>query len=361
MLTLLLSVAAGPALSQTATPPKSGFLVGGDVSEIPEVEALGGTYRSMGKVQDPFVILKRAGWNFIRLRVWNNPKNGFCDKAHTLAMARRVKAAGMTLSIDFHYSDWWADPGKQNKPAAWSKMGVDELAEAVRAYTKDVVGALVKQGTPPYMVQVGNEITAGMLWPEGKLNGNDEQKWKDLAKLVNAGVKGIREAQGRHDILTMVHLDRGGSNRDARWWFDHAIRAGMEFDTIGVSFYPFWHGTLADLQRNLIDLRWRYKRDVYLTEIAFPWSVDPKRGTGFVYGLSLRAPFPATPRGQADYVSEVVRVARRSGTKGVLYWAPTWISTKKEHVPWSNMATFDDSGTALPAVDALGAAAKGSR
>ncbi len=345
-------------MALATVPMVPAFLSGGDVSEIPEVEAYGGTYSYCGRRQDPMKILKGAGWNFIRLRVWNDPKEGFCDKAHTLAMAKRVKAAGMTLSIDFHYSDWWADPGKQNKPARWKDYNLDQLAVAVREYTRDVVGALVKQGTPPYMVQVGNEIIGGMLWPEGKLNGNNEQTWKDLTKLVNAGVEGIRQAQGKHKILAMVHLDRGGSNQDSRWWLDNAVKHGMEFDVIGQSFYPFWHGTLRDLEANLVDLRWRYKRDVYITEVAYPYTIDPKRGPGFVYDVPLRTPYPPTPKGQADFLAEVYAIARRSGTKGVLYWAPTWLSTKKEHVPWSNMATFNDAGEALPAVDVIGRAGK---
>ncbi|CAN5511568.1 hypothetical protein BH11ARM1_BH11ARM1_12770 [soil metagenome] len=346
---LLCTLAAATLTSQA-------FLSGGDVSEIPWVEATGGKYSYKGKVQDPLVILKAAGWNFIRLRVWNEPKEKFCDKAHTLAMAKRVKAAGMTLSIDFHYSDDWADPGKQFTPKAWKGQSVAETAESLRAYTKDVVSALVAQGTPPYMVQVGNEITAGMDWPVGKLVGDDEGKWKDLTTLVNAGMRGVHEAAGKEKILTMVHLDRGGSNKDARWWFDNAIKHGMEFDTIGLSFYPFWHGTLGDLEANLTDLRSRYKKDVYVVEAAYPWTQDESRGSGFTYKMDLKTPFAPTPEGQADFMKELISVVRRAGGKGMLYWAPTWISTKAEHITWSNMATFNDAGEALPAVDVIGSA-----
>ena len=329
------------------------FLAGGDVSEIPQVEAQGGTYSYHGRQNDPLKILKQAGWNFIRLRVWNEPRDGYCDKAHTLAMAKRVKAAGMTLSIDFHYSDWWADPGKQNKPKAWKDHNIDQLAEDVRAYTKDVVGALVEQGTPPYMVQIGNEIIGGMLWPEGKLNSNDPKQWQALTKLVNAGVEGVRRAQGKNKILTMVHLDRGGSNKDSRWWLDNALKHGMQFDTIGQSFYPWWHGTLKELESNLVDLHWRYKKDIYITEVAYPWTLDSKRGPGFAYRDDLKTKYPATPEGQAAFLQEVVDISKRAHCKGILYWAPTWISTKKEHIPWSNMALFNDKGEALPGLDTL--------
>lgn len=345
------------ALCAMAAPVKTpSFLVGGDVSEILEVESRGGTYSYKGKTEDPFKILKKAGWNFVRFRVWNDPKEGFCDKAHTLAIAKRAKAAGMTISIDFHYSDWWADPGKQIKPAAWKNLSQDDLAKAVYDYTKDVVGALVAQGTRPYMVQVGNEITPGMLWPEGKLKSNDGQKWKDLMQLVGAGIKAVHDVQGRNKILTMIHLDRGGDNAASRWWFDHAAAEGLDYDTIGLSYYPFWHGTLAALEQNVNDLAERYGKDVYVVETAYPWTIDKARGPGFAMTEKLDPEYPPTPEGQAKFlrkVRSIVEAVPDHRGKGLLYWAPTWISTPKEHIPWSNMALFNDKGEALPGVDAL--------
>lgn len=357
MTPLFLSLLLGSTPFVPAEPVAPKFLVGGDVSEIPEVEAAGGKYTYKGKTGDVFQILKKAGWNFVRFRVWNAPREGYCDIAHTLEMAKRAKAAGMTISIDFHYSDWWADPGKQNKPAAWKSLSQEDLAKAVYDYTKDVVGGLVDQGTRPYMVQIGNEITPGMLWPEGRLKSDDSQKWKDLAQLVNAGIRAVHDVQGKTRILTMIHLDRGGDNKASRWWFDHAIAEGIDFDTIGLSYYPFWHGTLEAMTENVNDLATRYGKPVYIVETAYPWTIDKARGPGFAMTEKLVPGYDPNPEGQAKFVSKVIDIVRQvpdGRGRGVLYWAPTWISTPKNHIPWSNMALFDDSGNALPGVDAMG-------
>lgn len=345
------------------------FLSGGDVSEIPQVEAEGGKYFYKGKQQDPFVIMKKAGWNWVRFRIWNAPKDGWCDKARTLALARRAAAQGLAISLDFHYSDWWADPGKQNKPAVWKDLSFPNLAKAVYAYTYDVVSAMIAQGTPPNMVQIGNEIIGGMLWPDGKVSGEDEAQWEKLATLINAGVRGVRDAEPRiahralriasPSIPTMLHIDRGGDNKASVWFFDHILKAGARFDCIGQSYYPFWHGTLPDLQANLNDLAKRYGKDLYIVETAYPFTLEHKRRSFVNEKNQLTPGFPATPEGQAAFLrklKELLLAVPGGRGKGLLYWAPTWITGPKNTggYPYENLATFDPAGKALPAVDALG-------
>jgi arabinogalactan endo-1,4-beta-galactosidase len=272
-------------------------------------------------------------------------------------MAKRAHARGFKISIDFHYSDWWADPGKQNKPAAWKDLSFVELKKAVRDYTQEVIGELVAQGTPPYMVQVGNEIVGGMLWPDGKANSNDEAQWKRLGELVGAGIEGVRAGSGDHKILTMIHLDRGADNKVSVWWFDHFKKTGVEFDTIGLSYYPWWHGTLDQVRENLNDLAQRYGKDVYIVETAYPWCWDPAPGPHVYNGPKLEEGYAATPEGQAQFLRKleaIVRGVPDGRGKGILYWAPTWISGKTQHSPYHNLAVFDGEGRALPAVDALG-------
>lgn len=333
------------------------FLSGGDVSEIPEVEAAGGKYFYKGTESDPFDIMRDAGWNFVRFRIWNAPKGGWCDKANTLKMAKRAHARGMKISLDFHYSDWWADPGKQNKPAAWKDLSFEELEKAVYDYTKDVVDAMNAQGTPPYMVQVGNEILGGILWPEGKLDGDKQANWQNLAKLLNAGLRAVRDAEGKQKILTMLHLDRGGDNGGARWWFDNIAKQKVEFDTIGLSYYPWWHGELDKFESNLADVAKRYKKDIYLVEVAYPWGKDDSEGPKVYNGDVVTGGFPHSPEGQANFLKRVRQVVEGlpdDRGKGILYWAPTWISGPKERSPYMNLAVFDKQGHALPAVDVLG-------
>ncbi|MBC8066021.1 MAG: glycosyl hydrolase 53 family protein [Chlorobia bacterium] len=343
--------------ADTKKPMATPFLSGGDVSEIPEVEAGGGKYFYKGKHEDPFVLMKKAGWNFVRFRIWNQPRGGWCDKDQTLKLAKRAHAQGIEVSLDFHYSDWWADPGKQNKPAAWKDLSFADLEKAVYDYTKDVVSAMIAQGTPPYMVQVGNEILGGMLWPEGKASSNDPEQWRRLAKLLNSGIKAVKDAQGKHKILTMIHLDRGGDNKTAVWWFDHLHAQKVQYDTIGLSFYPWWHGSLADFEKNVNDLATRYKKDIYIVEVAYPWGKDERPGPHVYNGDKVEPGYPQTPDGQAKFLAKVIEIIKKmpdSRGKGILYWAPTWIPSPKEHSPYTNLATFDEKGLALPSVDVLG-------
>jgi len=338
----------------------SGFLRGGDVSEIPEVEAAGGHYSYHHQQEDPFVIMRKAGWNFVRFRVWNDPKGGWCDKAHTLALAKRASEQRLKISLDFHYSDWWADPGKQTKPAAWRNLPFDKLEQAVYDYTKDVVSAMVAQGTPPCMVQIGNEIIGGMLWPDGRVSGNDPEKWKPLIKLLDAGIRAVHDARGSNRIQTMIHLDRGGDNKAAVWWFDNAIKGGLKFDLIGLSYYPNWHGGIDQMEKNVDDLADRYKKDVYIVETGYPWILDQRtKSMGHVIGDSrgLLPGYPASIEGQDQFLAKVIEVIRRiphGRGKGLLYWAPTWISPGKAATTYDNVALFDYDGEALPSFDTLG-------
>lgn len=336
------------------------FLHGGDVSEIPEVEAAGGVYSYGGKPADPFAIMHDASWNFVRFRIWNHPRDGYCDKEHTLAMAVRARAQGLKISLDFHYSDWWADPGKQTKPAAWRDLPFDRLVQATYDYTKDVVSAMVAQGTPPIMVQVGNEIIGGMLWPEGHLDGENPTKWSHLAKLLDAGFRAVHDAQGPNRILTMIHLDRGGDNKAAVWWFDHILKEKVQFDAIGLSYYPYWHGDLSHLKSNLDDLARRYRKDLYVVETGYPWAIDKRTAASQHLQGSARGllpDYPPTPEGQSRYLKKLIEIVRQvpgGRGKGLLYWAPTWISPGKKPTTYDNMAMFDYQGNALPSFDTMG-------
>jgi len=356
---IFILVAASLSAISMAQLPDS-FLRGGDVSEIPEVEAAGGHYLYHGKPEDPFVMMREAGWNFVRFRIWNNPKAGYCDKVHTLAMAVRAKQQGLKISLDFHYSDWWADPGKQYKPEAWKSLSFDKLVQATYDYTKDVVSAMIAQGTPPYMVQVGNEILSGMLWPEGHLNGEDPAKWQQLAELLKAGFRAVHDAQGPDPILTMIHLDRGGDNKTAVWWFDHILKEHVKFETIGLSYYPFWHGGLANMQANLNDLAKRYHKDIYIVETGYPWALDTRSGsTEHVQGSrrGILDGYPATPEGQDAFLKKVIDIIQHvpdGRGKGLLYWAPTWISPDAKATPYDNMALFNYKGDSLASFDTMG-------
>lgn len=352
------------------TSEQSDFLYGCDASEIPEVEAAGGAYYDGDSKDDPIRMLASHGVNLVRLRVWVNPTldgdgqarpEGYCGKAQTLRLAKRIKAAGMRLAIDFHYSDWWADPQKQNPPAAWSGLDHSELVAKVYAHTKDVVSALVAQGTPPYFVQPGNEITQGMLWPDGRIAKGEAEEYHRLADFVNAGIRAVRDSSPKgRPIFTAIHIDRGGDPKGAVAFFQ-AMRPFVEdFDAIGLSYYPFWHGKPSDLKATLQTLASTFHKPVFVAETAYPFTVDlAGRPGGHNVGpeVKLLTGYPATPAGQASYLRLIERIVREvpSGLGvGVLYWAPTWIASPREHSAWENMALFDFRGRVLPGLSALG-------
>ncbi|MGO9109019.1 MAG: glycosyl hydrolase 53 family protein, partial [Thermoguttaceae bacterium] len=208
-----------------------------------------------------------------RLRLFNNPKanrgysaKGHCDLDHTLRMARRIHAAGMQFLLDFHYSDTWADPGHQIKPAAWADLHGPALEKAVHDYTRDVVATLQKQGTAPQMVQIGNEISNGFLWPDG--NVYKSGKWDTFCGLIKAGIAGAKEVDP--SVPVMIHLACGGQNAQSRAFLDHAVAEGVRFDVLGQSYYPKWHGTLDELKANLADLAGRYPQNIIVVEYSVP-------------------------------------------------------------------------------------------
>lgn len=334
---------------------------GADISFLPKIEDHGGVYTDGGLPGDLFDILADHGVNLIRLRLWHTPAEGYCDLDDILAMAQRAQAAGMDLLLDFHYSDTWADPAHQTKPAAWAALPFAALVDSVRARTRDVLAALIAQGTPPVMVQLGNEITPGMLWDDGRVGGsfNTSEQWAQLAQLLGAACDGVSDAFAPDpEPLIMIHSDRGGDNGGCQWFFGNLLGQGVEFDLIGLSYYPWWHGTLADLEANLDDLAVRYGKDIVLAEVAYPWTLGWFDDTHNPVGLPehLLPGYPDTPAGQRAFLetifSMIADVPDGRG-RGVVYWAPEWITTPTFGSGWENVALFDETGEVLPGLEAF--------
>ena len=264
-------------------------MLGADISFLPELESRGMRFFDRGMQKDPIQILKDHGFNYIRLRIFVNPANdsgyspgkGFCGLEHTKQMARRVKDAGMKFLLDFHYSDYWADPGKQIKPASWRNEDFIQLKKSVYDYTKMVMQQLKDQETEPDMVQVGNEINHGMIWPEGSISNLDS-----LAQLIYAGINGVLAVAPSTTI--MLHIALGGQNAEAHFFLDNMIARGIPFDVIGLSYYPKWHGTLNDLRDNINELSRYYKKDLIIVEYSqykrevndIAFNVEGGRGKG---------------------------------------------------------------------------------
>ena len=338
------------------------FIKGADLSLLQYLEDHGIEYRHRGEVKDLLQTFQEHGGNYVRLRLFvapNGNEGQVNTLPYTLRLAGRVKAAGLPLLLDFHYSDGWADPMQQNIPAAWQELSQTELAERVYTYTRETLAAFRREGCLPDMVEVGNEITNGMLWPAaGPLSDtaqwNDtaspqplsDAKWDMLCDLLKAGIQGVRDNDPLNAVKIMIHIDKGGSKNVSRWFFDNLQARRVEFDVIGLSYYPFWHGTFLDLQENLAFLAQTYQKEIIVVETGYD--------TGG--GEQNALPFPLTPEGQKLFLEELIRIVVSApggfGT-GVFYWAPEWVNGKQWNGPewssqWEARALFDASGSTRP-------------
>ena len=310
------------------------FVRGADIGWLQQMEATGYRfYGNDGIQKNCLVILKDHGINTVRLRVWvnpsNDPRSGHCSKADVVEMALRAKKMGMRILIDFHYSDSWADPQKQNKPAAWANDPFPKLVKDVYQHTFDVLDTLKSVGIVPQWVQVGNEITGGMLWPDGST-----AHWNQLAQLLNAGYKATKKVDPSTKVI--IHLDQGNNNERFRTFFDNATKYGVHYDIIGASYYPFWLGTdykttIDDLGKNLDDMVKRYGKEVMVVEVG--GEADHPQNT---YDM-LRA-----------VIKKVKEVPNHKGL-GVIYWEPEGAQN------WSGYALscWGNDGKPTKALDAF--------
>ncbi|MCU1519337.1 MAG: Arabinogalactan endo,4-beta-galactosidase [Pseudarthrobacter sp.] len=345
---------------------------GADLSNLVKNEDKGAVYfDAKGRQVDAVEAFADAGANLVRLKVWVNPADGYNTTNEVVASAKRAKAAGMKVLVDFHYSDRWTDPGAQGMPAAWVGLSPQAVADAVYAHTFEVLTALKDAGATADSVQVGNEINPGMLWPLGQtwdVNPSDSvtgAQWDNLGLFLSAGSRAAKDVSAETDVilhLTNINNGIGGLT----WWFDEVTKRGVPFDTIGLSYYGFWHGSMADLQHAITTLSARYDRDVIVVENSYPFTleddaVDPWENV--IRSQDQLVPgYPATPEGQAANfraVQDVVASAPGGRGLGVVSWEPAWTAVPGNGWDpadpttgnaWENQAMFDFEGRALPAL-----------
>ena len=319
------------------------FIYGADVSFLRQMESKGVAFKEDGKVHPGLEILRHNGFNWVRLRIMNEPTPLPNTLPYTLAEAKAARALGFRLLLDFHYSDDWADPAHEKVPAAWAKMSHEELVSAVYQFTKETITAFREQGTMPDMVQVGNEITSGMLWPDGKL----PERWPQFAELLKAGIRGVNDGKGADQRpLIMIHIDQGGNDETTKWFFDNLIVNRVPFDVIGQSYYPWWQGSLKELKNNLEFMANRYKKPIIVVETAYDWRDGEEFKTG-------KPPYPQTPEGQAAFLAALVKTVKETPNglgKGVFWWEPM------AEGAIAKRGIFDDQHEALPAVKVFGVA-----
>lgn len=348
VLTVLLFVVGGSVTRS------NDLLVGGDISALTVIEQAGGVFKDDGKPGDAIQIMVDHGANCFRLRLFVHPtgKNVVVqDLPYTVGLARRIKQAGAKWLLDFHYSDTWADPAHQTKPKAWENLDIAGLEEVVYRHTRDSLAELKRCGVLPEYVQIGNEITPGMLWPEGKLFGVGEpdEQWKNFAQFLKAGARAVREVTP--DSRIVIHIHCGGDWPKTKWFFDRIEKHTVPYDVIGLSFYPWWHGTLDDLRENLVQCVETFGKDVCVVETAYPYR-SLKRSEEDKSML-----WPQTPEGQKQFLRQLVATVRETPGHhglGVLWWYPEAIPVEGVHI-WNGGATalFDDEGNVLPALKGL--------
>jgi arabinogalactan endo-1,4-beta-galactosidase len=312
------------------------FVKGADIGWLPQMEATGYKfYNNKGVEEDCFKILKDHGVNTIRLRAWVNPSDdkisGHCGTEETVAMAVRAKKWGMKVLIDLHYSDSWADPGKQKKPKAWEGHDFPQLLTDVYDYTFGVMTALKAAGVTPEWVQVGNETPGGMIWPEGRTSN-----WGQLSQLINKGYDAVKAVSPQTKVI--LHIDQGNNNQRFRTWFDNATVHQTKYDVIGFSYYPYWLKgspdytlSIDDLGNNLKDMASRYGKEVMVVEVG---NEDKKAQDTYDMLLAVQAKLKEVPNGKG---------------LGVVYWEPEGARS------WSHYAlsAWGDDGRPTKALDAF--------
>jgi len=337
------------------------FIKGVDISFLNQIEDNNGIYYENGVPGDALNIFKNNGINYIRLRIWHTPEDGYTNLDKTLLIAERIKALGLKLLIDFHYSDTWADPGWQSKPADWENLSFQLLKDSIYYYTFNVITALKNQNTLPDMVQIGNEIICGMLWNDGRIceSYNTFQQWDQFTQLVKEGIRGVKESLSPGDsVKIMIHIDRGGDNAGSQWFFNNLIALGIDFDIIGLSYYPWWHGNLKNLKYNLNDLALRYNKEIIVVETAYPCTLDWFDNTHNLVGdtSQLHSGYPATVDGQKSFLNDLIELILKINNDkgaGLFYWAPEYISVPALESSWENLTLFDFNGELLSSIEAF--------
>jgi len=343
---LLTSIGCEKENNQDKTPIDDGYIRGADISFLPQAEDrnivfFNRDYQPMNALR----ILKSAGINTIRLRVWHNPEDGHSGYEEVKSFAARIKGEGMKVWLSLHYSDTWADPGAQVTPAAWRNLTFAALEDSLYQYTRKITREI-----RPDIIQIGNEINNGMLLPMGSRWNNQNQ----FVQLVTKGIEAVRMEAPECKIM----LQYAGLN-GAPAFYD--LFADSDYDQIGLSYYPIWHGkdmgTLESVQKELVET---HQKEVIIAETAYPFTLAWNDNTNNIVGLEsqlILPEYPATPEGQKAFLDRIIELNKMSGGRGVCYWGATWVAFKgpqaSDGSSWENQALFDFSNRLLPGAEAF--------
>ncbi len=314
------------------------YMIGADLSFVKEAEDNGFVFKENGQPKAGIQIFKDHGYNWVRLRLFHTPTELPNNLEYTIALAKEAKKRGFKFLLDYHYSDTWADPQKQFLPKAWEGKTQGELESLVYEYTQTTMAEFRKADVFPDMVQIGNEISAGMLWPNGKLPEN----WDNFAALIQAGINGVyASCENNPCPEIMIHIDKGGDKQFTKYFYDKLNSYNIKYDVIGQSYYPWWHGSLLDLRECLNFTANEYEKNVILVETAYNFRLQEYKNN--------KAPFPETPEGQKEFLEEVnniiLSVPNGRGI-GIFWWEPA-----APNRGFESRTFFDEEGNVMPVIN----------
>ncbi len=341
------------------------FVMGGDLSYTNQIQDYGGVFKDSTKVKDPFVLCKERGMNLVRVRLWHTPSwtaplnngklyNDIVDVAKTI---KRAKDAGMAVNLDLHYSDTWADPGKQSLPKAWEGLPLSILKDSIYNYTLSVLNYLKTRNLTPEMIQIGNENNGGMCFPTGQIVNNNYLPFADCLK---SGIKAVRDFSTTSTIKPQIIL-HVAQLQNGDWWANGVINKGgvTDFDVLGLSHYYQWStvNTMADIETTIKNLKTKYGKKVMIVETAYSWTTANADGYNNIMSDPSKTPqYPLTSEGQLNYMKDLTQAIINGGGTGIMYWEPTWITSSLKDSwgtgsSWDNNTLFDASGNALQGLD----------
>lgn len=358
--------------------------LGVDVSTYLEEKNGGAKYFDHGKEIDPFREMRANGVDLIRLRVWNDPfengrpyLGGTNSVENDLKIIEDLKPYGFSYIIDFHYSDFWVDPGKQTLPKAWKGLSFEEVKEQLYLFTKESLQKFKNAGVDVPYIQIGNEVTNGMVWPFGQLIDNGKGKprsnYEGFIALLNSGIKGAKEIYPNSQII--VHLERSSDCEVYEELFTQLKEADVPYDVIGMSYYPYWHGNFAQLFKNVANCQQKFQKPIMIMELGYGFTLEDylltENGQSELKvtkeNLEAELPYDIDIKGQELFIEDFLYRCEQHHVLGVIYWEPLWIpgeticwasvegqayiheEGKPTRNEWSNQCLFDYKGNKLPA------------
>lgn len=366
------------------------MFLGIDASTQLEVNEKDPKYFYKGERVEPWSFLyNHNNVKSMRLRLWLDPYDenhnayggGTVDYEAFKKLALEAQKIGYSILLDFHYSDFWCDPGKQFVPKAWRNLTLEEIVEKVYSYTKEALIKIKKDGINLIGIQIGNEITNGMLWPYAHLDktpSGPRKGYDNLAKVLKAGIKASKEEF--KDAVTIIHLENSGNKELHEEFFTEITSRGVEFDVIGLSYYPYWHGTFEMLFNNISNLKEKFHKPIWIVETGYGFTMEPFINEGgfkeknliddnFFKQENVYRPYPLSKEGQKEFIKELLRLSKINGIEAIYYWEPFWLHikglewaskagetyTNELEKPttneWANQCLFDYEGNATPGID----------